>query len=270
MLRFIYTTDLHGNQVLYNRAYNLAQDYGIKTLHIGADILPKGKGMLPEQKDFVNKFLKDFYQKCSKSGIQVLSFFGNDDAYSRKKYFRKYAQPLDESPVEIEGYTFLAYGFVPDYPFGLKTACKLDRDGWRCPDEYLTDPVDIGPTGFEKIKDIDLYFKNKGTIESDLKGLSGGSKAIVAIHCPPDGVDLDVCQNGRRVGSRAIYDWILREQPLMVLCGHIHESPSCTGQWKATIGDTLVIQPGQLEFGKFSYVVVEIDNGKVSASRFEK
>jgi Icc-related predicted phosphoesterase len=259
---------LHGDISKYEKVLKLSKDYGIKVLHIGADILPKGGGILPQQKKFINGYLKEFYRQCSESGIQVLAFFGNDDIYSRKRYFKKYASLLDETPVEIDGYTFSAYGFCPDYPFGLKTACKLDRIGWKCPDAYLGPPVDIGPQGFEEIKDTDTYFKNKGTIESDLKALQGGSKAVVAIHCPPDGVDLDVCQDGRRVGSRAVYDWALNTQPKLILSGHIHESPTIGGKWMAYIGRTLVIQPGQ-QRTKTTYVILKIEDDKINIMKYD-
>ena len=266
MLKFLYITDLHGDIPKYEKAYKACKEHDVKILHLGADLLPKGGGILHEQKRFINGYLKEFYRKCTEDGIQVLAFFGNDDLYTRKKYFRKYASLLDEAPVIIDGYTFSAYPYVLDYPFGLKSACKRDREGWKCPEPYLGRPIDVGDKGFEEITDIDSYFKAKGTIEDDLKALKGGPKAVVAIHCPPEGVNLDVCQDGRRVGSKAVYDFIEREQPLCVLSGHIHESPECSGEWKATIGKTLVIQPGQYQISDLSYVIVEIENDiKVNA-----
>ena len=270
MLRFMYTTDLHGDTGKYTEVLQRCKDYGIKILHLGSDLLPKGSGILGMQKKFINGYLKEFYRECTAAGITLLAFFGNDDIYSRKKYFKKYSTLLDENPVELSGYTFSAYGYVPDYPFTMKTACKTDHDGWQCPDEYLGDPVEVTATGeFEEILDIKTYFKNKGTIENDLKALQGGSKAIVAIHCPPQGVNLDVCHNGRRVGSKAIYDWTLKNQPLCLLTGHIHESPKMTGIWQSYIKDTLVIQPGQFEHDKVSYVIVEIDQDKVTSFKFD-
>lgn len=236
-------------------------------IHLGADLLPKGSGILDKQKKFVKGFLRKWYSRCQENGVNVLAMFGNDDIYTRKKYFREYGSLLDEQPTTIEDYTFLGYPFVPDYPFGLKTACKLDYLGWELQEPYLGQAVDVDDSkGIIPIEDVKGYFNKKGTIEEDLKGLPGGDKAIVALHCPPQGYDLDVCIDNRRVGSKAITDWILEKQPALCLCGHIHESPKVSGVWKNKIGNTVVIQPGQ-EIEKTTIVIIEISS-EISCDRF--
>ena len=116
--------------------------------------------------------------------------------------------------------------------------------------------------------DVKEYFRKKGTIEEDLKYLKVSNKTIMAMHMPPAGVELDVCYGGRRVGSKAIYDWIKREQLLIVLSGHIHENFTVTGNWRAQIGPTMVIQPGQGTYRTHA-VYIEIDDQKVNASFLE-
>ena len=91
----------------------------------------------------------------------------------------------------------------------------------------------------------------------------------MAIHSPPNGHLLDVCFHGARVGSQSVRKWIEREQPLLVLCGHIHESPDISGSWSAEIGKTTVIQPGQTPNGT-TMVLLDIHEGKVNASRIGK
>jgi Icc-related predicted phosphoesterase len=238
----------------------------IKLIHLGADLLPKGSCMLERQKDFIKKYLKNFYQRCQNKGISVLATFGNDDVWSRKPYFKKYADLLDEKPFEMGGFEFKSYPYVQDYPFGLKTACKLDFEGWTCPDKYISNPVDLSPTGgLQRIEeDIAEYFGKKGTIEEDLKKIPVSNKTIMAIHQPPWSLSLDVCLGGRRVGSKAVYDWIEKTKPKLVLCGHIHESYQITGIWKGYIGKTLVIQPGQ-ERDKVHLVYIELQGDSVKA-----
>jgi Icc-related predicted phosphoesterase len=46
--------------------------------------------------------------------------------------------------------------------------------------------------------------------------------------------------------SKAIYNFLERNQPLLSLHGHIHESPDPSRSWYAKLGSTLCIQPGQL------------------------
>jgi Icc-related predicted phosphoesterase len=71
------------------------------------------------------------------------------------------------------------------------------------------------------------------------------------------------------------FKWIWEKQPLLVLCGHIHENFRVTGSWRAEIGRTTVIQPGQFfmwketEKKKTTFVVIEITGSKVKAERFE-
>jgi Icc-related predicted phosphoesterase len=256
---YLYGTDFHGAIQKYDAILNFAIENDIKLIHLGADLLPKGSNIFEIQKKFVNGFLKEYYQKAKDKGIDILAFWGNDDVYPRKKYFRKYATLLDEVPYSKDGYEFKAYGMVPDYPFGLKSACKWDYPGWKCPEAYISAPVEFTDQGIVKIEDIEGYFLKKGTIEDDLKNIQVTNKTIMAIHCPPRSVGLDICYDGRAVGSKAVYDFIEAKQPLLTLCGHLHESPEVTGIWKSYIGKTLVIQPGQPQ-DKTAFVVIEIED----------
>lgn len=256
-MKFIYTTDLHGDIKKYQDVLRFAEEQEVKLIHLGADLLPKGSGILGLQKKFVNGFLQSFYSECRGKGIEVMAFFGNDDIYTRKKYFRKYADLLDEKTQTFEGYEFKAYGFVPDVPFGLKQACKIDHPGWKLEETYFQTPTDVNENGFFPIGDVEGFFADRGTIEGDLKGITADTKTIMAIHTPPMGLGLDVCHGNRQVGSKAVTDWVEREKPAVLLSGHIHESYKVSGMWRGLIGSTLVIQPGQME-DKTNLVLVEV------------
>lgn len=259
-MKFLYSTDLHGDTRKYESLLRYATDHGIGYIHLGADILPKGNGILKLQKDFINRFLKDFYARCAERSIKIFAMFGNDDIYTRKGYFRNYGSLLDEHPETIEGYHFTGYPFVPDYPFGLVTACKYDYQGWE-PEAYYGRKLEVDSKGFVDIPDRYEYFKQKGTIKGDLEGISADRDTIIAIHCPPCSLGMDVCASSKEVGSRSIYEWIAREQPRLVLCGHIHESRSLTGIWKANIGSSVVLQPGQSGPNSNSTYAVVIELG---------
>jgi uncharacterized protein len=62
---------------------------------------------------------------------------------------------------------------------------------------------------------------------------------VLITHSPPYGA-VDVDGSGRHLGSRAIHDILLRVQPRLVVCGHIHAS---AGQ-QAWIGPTPVVNAG--------------------------
>lgn len=264
-MKFLYSTDLHGDRDKYNALFNLAKNLEIKTLHIGADFLPKGGcNLYKGQKNFIQTFFKKWLSKCEDQGIDVLVFFGNDDVYTNKDLFRKHHTLLDEVPYEKDGLIFKAYGYVPDYPFGLKSACKLDFRGWTRP-SYISEPVEVESKGkIYRIPDIKKYFEDKTTIEDDVEPLEGGDNVIYSFHCPPYGLDLDVCYSGKRVGSKSIHHWIWKKQPLLVLCGHIHESYTKSGVWKNCVKESMVIQPGQ---GKeLAFVEIEIDGKNVQTA----
>ena len=265
-MRFIYTTDLHGNIAKYEKILDIAVKSKINLIHLGADLLPKESPLDHVQHRFIEGFLQDYYRRCVDQDIKVLSFFGNDDLYTLKSSFRAYGDLLDETFYKQDGYEFTAYGYVQDYKFGLKTACKNDRPGWVCPEHYISSPVDPLVSGWDRIPDVRQYFLSKGTIEEDLRYLSVGPKTIVALHQPPVGLGLDVCYDDRRVGSVAVHSWIEQKQPLLVLSGHIHESFSCSELWKGQIGKSLVIQPGQLR--NLSYVFIEVTD-TIEAERHE-
>lgn len=83
------------------------------------------------------------------------------------------------------------------------------------------------------------------------------AQSIYVIHMPPCKLGLDESGNGRKVGSKAIYDFLLKYQPKLSFHGHIHESPEVSGRWYAKLGNTICVQPGQLD--ALTYVVVDLD-----------
>jgi hypothetical protein len=80
---------------------------------------------------------------------------------------------------------------------------------------------------------------------------------ILASHTPPHGSKTDVAGSGAHVGSRAVREFIERVQPDLCLTGHIHESRSVD-----RIGDTVVVNPGDLASG--GYVLVSFDGDSLT------
>ena len=70
--------------------------------------------------------------------------------------------------------------------------------------------------------------------------LTGCPKGCVLVsHSPPKGV-VDVSSRGQSLGSVAVRDAVLRLEPLLVVCGHIH---GCAGQ-HALLGRSPVVNAG--------------------------
>lgn len=64
-------------------------------------------------------------------------------------------------------------------------------------------------------------------------------RAVLVSHSPPKG-SVDKSASGQSLGSHAVYNAVIRTQPRLVVCGHIHAS---AGQ-RAQIGKTPVINAG--------------------------
>ena len=74
---------------------------------------------------------------------------------------------------------------------------------------------------------------------------------ILCPHAPPHGTACDRIRSGEHVGSRALRTLIEREQPDLVLCGHIHES-----RGDDTLGETRIVNPGPAFAGHYALVEV--------------
>jgi len=64
-------------------------------------------------------------------------------------------------------------------------------------------------------------------------------KCILVTHSPPKGA-ADISSSGQSFGSQAIRETILEKNPLLCVCGHIHESAGS----HAKIGSTTVVNAG--------------------------
>lgn len=75
---------------------------------------------------------------------------------------------------------------------------------------------------------------NENKLEYELMKLDADRNSIIVAHTPPWGAG-DLLYNGRHCGSLRVREWIEEVQPMIYLCGHIHEDNSVH-----KIGNTLV------------------------------
>ncbi|RKY02029.1 MAG: hypothetical protein DRP54_02640 [Spirochaetes bacterium] len=87
-------------------------------------------------------------------------------------------------------------------------------------------------------------------IENILNGIAekipSGSKVVFVTHEPPYDTMCDLTRAGQHVGSRAVRDFIEKVRPLLVVCGHIHESRAID-----EIGETKIVNPGPIIDGVY-------------------
>ena len=87
--------------------------------------------------------------------------------------------------------------------------------------------------------------------EAGWNDVAGARWKIFVPHAPPRDTKLDRLVLGQHVGSTAVREFIERQQPDVVVCGHIHEARGLD-----TIGKTKIINCGPA--GKGYYAVIEI------------
>jgi Icc-related predicted phosphoesterase len=90
-------------------------------------------------------------------------------------------------------------------------------------------------------------------IEAGSADVKNCRRTIFCPHAPPRGTACDRLAGGAHVGSTVIRAFIEREQPDLVLCGHIHESRATD-----TIGSARIVNPGPASAGH--YALVDIDD----------
>lgn len=90
-------------------------------------------------------------------------------------------------------------------------------------------------------------------INDGFSAVRGCSVKVFCPHAPPRETSCDRLPNGEHVGSTAVRSFVDREQPDVVLCGHIHEARGVD-----RIGVTQIVNPGPAGAGH--YAIVDIDD----------
>lgn len=267
-MRILFTTDLHGSQWKYDRLLRVAQAHQADVVINGGDMLPKD-GDLFDQDKFITGCLDAHFAQFNEAGIPYLCYPGNDDLMVFDPLFEEICQKypfvlnLAQKRISIHAFEFIGMNWVVDYPFRLKDRCRIDTVEYTFQEQYGTGLLSTHE-GWQEIPDWPAYARSLPTIQDELDRLvlpDDPTRAIYAIHMPPSGLGLDKCSHGEAVGSKAVYRFLQRLQPRLSLHGHIHESPETSGKWFANIGQTICIQPGQLE--PLTYVTIDLDTMKL-------
>ena len=278
-MKILFTSDLHGEEVLYQQILDTAREAGVEILILGGDLLPSLRNtgryeeMIREQQSFIDGFLLGFFRKGLETRFrQIFLVPGNWDP----AYPEIFATPLEglvdlgQKSFRLEsGYEFVGYPFVPPTPFRPKDYEKMDdlESSWP-PQKSPSYIRSAGRPFILEPIDPHEYLRGIGTIEEDLRRLPAAEdlrKKIYVMHSPPWGTHLDRIQGGHSVGSRSIRKFIEAFQPLLTLHGHIHEAPRLSGDYKDRIGKTLCVNPGQMlpkdkSFPDLQGVVFDLEN----------
>jgi len=267
-MRILFVTDLHGNMAKYRRVFTDAIKHGVTAVVNGGDMLTLDGDLHGSQRDFIEGFLSPYFADYEKAEMYHFGFLGNDDLKIHDEVFdetcRKYKNivNLAQRRFELNGYEFIGMNLVPDYPFRLKDRCRRDGPGYIFQEQFGSGLLST-PEGFRELEDWPAYAAKLPAIEDELDALpkpGASGRTIYVIHAPPFGLGLDVINLGEKVGSQAVSRFINKKRPLLTLHGHIHESPAISGIWKAKIGETLCIQPGQTKANTLSYALIDLES----------
>ena len=269
-MNILFVTDLHGSKWKYDLLFKAAKSLNVDVVINGGDMLPKS-GDLFMQGEFIKNYLENHFSLFESERIYYLCYLGNDDLIIFDELFEEtcdrfsFVVDLAQKKFEISDYEFIGMNYVVDYPFRLKDRCRKDTDDYVFQNQFGTGLLSTHD-GLQEIDDWLSYAGTLPTIEDELNQLvrpRNMANAVYVIHLPPYKLGLDECSNGTKVGSKAVYDFLMKNQPLLSLHGHIHESPDVSGKWYTSLGRTVCIQPGQLN--ELTYVVMDM-----SAMRFER
>lgn len=97
-----------------------------------------------------------------------------------------------------------------------------------------------------------------GMLEEIGKTNESGMPMVLAIHQPPADTVCDRVKPGLHVGSYSVRQFIDSAQPLICLCGHIHE-----GIGIDRIAETVLVNPGPFRSGQ--YARISLEGNEVSA-----
>ena len=148
---------------------------------------------------------------------------------------------------------------------------NLDKEGLLC---YLNNSIlqfhnGVYIAGYPFVMDSYGAFypgweKKEDEMERDLEELAKQSdpkKTVYVFHSPPYDTSLDIAHNGKHMGSKAVRRFVERDQPLIVLSGHVHESFRKTGKVMDRIGETPCYNAGgEHDEDKLCAVVIDINN----------
>jgi Icc-related predicted phosphoesterase len=255
---WFFTSDLHGRTGRYGALFRAIEQEHPDAVLLGGDLLPHMHAAMapgPSHGDFVDDFLAAGFERLRKTlgdrYPDVLLILGNDDPRFEEAAFTSVAATglwryIHDRKVLSGGTPVYGYANVPPTPFLLKDWERYDVS-------RFVDPGSVSPEEGRRSVPVDPRRVRYGTIQEDLAELAGDDdlgRAVFLFHSPPYRTHLDrAALDGRmvdhvpldvHVGSIAIRRFIEERQPAVTLHGHIHESASITGEWKDSIGRTLL------------------------------
>jgi len=283
--KILYTSDIHGNEVQYQKLVDYAVKISADTIIIGGDIAPKRRladNYIGVQRQFFEhslpKLLHPLKEKLPDSKLFLM--MGNDDCKANSDMLEKYSPDLYQL---IHGkrinltkeFDIMGYSYVPITPFGIKDWEKFDLSNVppNLNEEYENRKrTNYRLYGFKSTKSgwkefqFSQDMEKQDSIQKDLSNKmfqQNPNRTVYVIHTPPNQTNLDQILTKNHVGSIAVRLFIEDYQPYSTLHGHIHETVDVSGNFKDNIGKTLCLTSGNHDAGtKLAVLVFDLYNPK--------
>ena len=268
----VYSADLHGNEVQYQKLVAYALQVAADSVIIGGDIAPKGllaEEFIHGQRAFLQERLPKLLEPLKAASPQstVYLLMGNDDCQANSDVLEEgdgdcYRAIHGKRLKLTDDFDMVGYSCVPITPFGIKDWEKFDCS--NVPEELrfayeARKRINYQSSGYKSTPQgwVPFHFmpemEGNDSIQKDLaKPLfqEKPEKTIYVMHCPPNNTHLDIIGSGEHVGSLAERLFIEERQPYLTLHGHIHETVDISGTFKDRIGGTVCFSPGNHNVGR--------------------
>jgi Icc-related predicted phosphoesterase len=268
-MKLILTSDLHQRIEKWKDLVTVVRQQQPRFVLVAGDLLPKSDGHAG-QRDFFRALQRYLREMKDTPPVTVLLFFGNDDHHILEPLLDELSAEglcvnLNGRVHREAGLVFGGMNKVRDYPFGYKHWCTRDSDQVACPIQFCGEGLTLDTAGeYVRLTNLVDYLSRKPSLAEELDHVAARlqpgemARSVWMIHQPPSDLGMDICSDGRRVGSPTVLQFIREQQPLLGCSGHIHESPHQPGgEWGAQVGRTLWLQPGQLD-RRLHYVMVNL------------
>ncbi len=267
----LFSSDLHGNKLLYKKLIYFCVEYRPDIVLLGGDLFPKSGNnieIFSNQKKFAqNDFVMFLSHIKAKVGSSVGVMLGNDDfsvlkdvllPFQDKEVFRLIDNKLWDTGL---GWDVIGFNLVPETPFYLKDLERIDEPDIEIKNERL-DGIISTPNGLTSIN-VKNWFVSNPSLSEELTGLpsvTNPDKTILVSHAPPYNTSLDMLFDGTHVGSKSIKTYIEKTQPAICLHGHIHESFYVSKKYHTTIGNSICFNPGQIHIPNLDAVLIDTES----------
>lgn len=256
-MKILFVTDLHADRNRFEATLEAARYHRVKAVVIGGDILEwcfeDLAGTEATQRAFLREFLDPHLNAYDEAGIHWIAVLSSHDLPAIDEGFdavcasHTHAHHISRRRLSLNGFEFIGFDLVADYPFPPKSRCRRDDQSFQAP-PFRGTAIEATLEGWRRVEDWAARLRQLPTLEEELARLPAphdGQRAVYVIHHPPAGLGLGVIHSGADIGSGAVRRFLERIQPRLSLHGHIHESPATSGKWAAALGRTLCLQPGQ-------------------------